>query len=162
MFKTNKKIAILISSATLLVLPFIAFAIDPGTWINGILNRFLDYVVWPVFFGAAILMLIYSGLLFVTAQGDPSKITNARRAFLWAIVGIVVAIIAFSAVQIVSNVIVPSSTSPQCTSDDQCSDVENCVNGQCITCQPSGVFCSTGDDCCSNSCVQGSDGNVCF
>ena len=34
-----------------------------------------------------ILMLVYVGYLFVVAQGEPGKITDARRALLWTIVG---------------------------------------------------------------------------
>jgi hypothetical protein len=32
-------------------------------------------------------MLIYVGFLFVTARGEPGKITAARQALLWTVVG---------------------------------------------------------------------------
>ena len=34
-----------------------------------------------------ILMLVYVGYLFVVAQGSDTKITEARKALLWTIVG---------------------------------------------------------------------------
>ena len=34
-----------------------------------------------------ILMLVYVGFLFVTAQGNESKISEARKALLWTVVG---------------------------------------------------------------------------
>ncbi len=34
-----------------------------------------------------ILMLVYVGFLFVTAQGNDSKISEARTALLWTVVG---------------------------------------------------------------------------
>lgn len=35
----------------------------------------------------AIFFIIYSGFLFITAQGDEKQIERARRAFLWTVVG---------------------------------------------------------------------------
>ena len=36
---------------------------------------------------ATVLYLLYAGLMFVTARGEPSKITKARDALLWGLVG---------------------------------------------------------------------------
>jgi uncharacterized BrkB/YihY/UPF0761 family membrane protein len=36
---------------------------------------------------ATVLYLLYAGLMFVTAQGEPGKITKARNALLWGMVG---------------------------------------------------------------------------
>ena len=38
----------------------------------------------------AILAIIYCGFLFVSAQGKPEKLKDARTALLWTIVGVVV------------------------------------------------------------------------
>jgi len=32
-------------------------------------------------------MIVWSGFLFVTSSGDPAKLTTARQAFLWTIIG---------------------------------------------------------------------------
>jgi len=62
-------------------------------------------VLWPIFGGLVIVMFIYAGILFVTAQGDPSKISTARKAVLWAVVGIIVAFVAFSAVKLMREIL---------------------------------------------------------
>jgi hypothetical protein len=36
---------------------------------------------------AATLAIIYAGFMYVTAQGDTSKITTAHRTFLYAVIG---------------------------------------------------------------------------
>ncbi|MBU4142538.1 hypothetical protein KJ590_00860 [Patescibacteria group bacterium] len=38
----------------------------------------------------AALMLVWAGFLFVTAQGDPAKLTKAKQNFLWTVAGIAV------------------------------------------------------------------------
>lgn len=36
---------------------------------------------------ATVLYLLYAGLMFVTAKGEPGKLTKARNALLWGLVG---------------------------------------------------------------------------
>lgn len=49
----------------------------------------------------AVIIIIIGGLQFVTSGGDSSKSTNARRAIIYAVVGIVVIVIARSIVAFV-------------------------------------------------------------
>lgn len=35
----------------------------------------------------AVLAIVYSGFLFLVAQGKPEKLEKAKRAFLWSLVG---------------------------------------------------------------------------
>jgi len=49
----------------------------------------------------AILFLVYAGFLFVTAQGNETKISKAKTAFMWTVVGIGVLVGA----EIMANVI---------------------------------------------------------
>ena len=70
-----------------------------------IIENLLNWVVWPVFFGLSVIMFIYAAILFVSAGGDPSKISGAKSAVIWAIVGIVVAIAAFSAEGIIRAIL---------------------------------------------------------
>lgn len=101
-----KKSLIILFVASLLILPILASAIDFGVPSGGIgdvpslVNRILT-PVWQVFIGLAVIMIIISGILFLTAAGNPEKIVQARQAFLWGIVGIVVGVIAFSITAIV-------------------------------------------------------------
>jgi len=102
----NKKLAVALSSATLLVLPLVTLAdlsagdtSTPGIISNpsliGIINDVLNFI-WPLFIGLAILMFLVAGFLFLTSMGDPDKVSTARQAVLWGVVGVVVGLIAFS------------------------------------------------------------------
>ena len=94
----NKKLLSLSSIIALLVFPIATFAgqaVVPETWFSEIIGRLMDYVVWPIFTGVIVIMFIYAGFLFLTAAGDPTKITSAKKAAIWAIVGIVVGLLAF-------------------------------------------------------------------
>lgn len=97
----NKKLLVSFTATLALVLPFFALAIEPiglpgiipGPWI--VINRVLSFI-WPLFIGFAVIMFIVAGLLFLSAQGDPGKVRDARNAVVWGVVGVVVGIISFS------------------------------------------------------------------
>lgn len=58
------------------------------------------------FFGAfAVIMFVVCGILFLTANGDAQKLTTAKNALLWGVVGVVIGIIAFSIVGIVGGIL---------------------------------------------------------
>ena len=99
----NKKLISLFTSALFLVMPAVLFA--AALDVKESINRLLNLVVWPVFIGAVVVMGVWAGFLFVTAQGDASKLATARKAVLWTIIGVVVGIAAFSAVRIIGTVL---------------------------------------------------------
>lgn len=74
--------------------------VDMGKIMGGIIN-----FVWQFFAGLAVIMFIVAGIQFLSSNGDPAKITAARNAFIWGVVGIVVAIVAFSIVTIISGIV---------------------------------------------------------
>jgi len=41
------------------------------------------YILFPII----VLMIVYTGFLFVQAQGKPDKIQEARRMLMWTIIG---------------------------------------------------------------------------
>jgi len=57
-----------------------------GATLEGFLNSILDFVI-RIGTIVVILMLVYIGFLFVTSRGEPGKITQAREALLWTVVG---------------------------------------------------------------------------
>jgi len=142
-----KKLATLFSLTTLLILPTIALAgltqppqpgqgvaIDPCAIFNLTLN-----FIWPIFIGIAVLIFIYAGFLFLTAAGEPGKVSTARHALIWAIVGLAVALLAYSMVVIITNfinpppaVVAPGSVPPggACTINADC-QFDNCLSGVC-------------------------------
>ena len=49
----------------------------------------------------ALLIIVYAGFKFVSSQGDPQKVATARMTILYAVIGLVVAVFAFTIVQFV-------------------------------------------------------------
>lgn len=57
--------------------------------ISGLLAKIAKFVV-DLALPFAVLMIIWSGFLFATAQGNEAKITQAKKNFRWTIVGVAV------------------------------------------------------------------------
>lgn len=51
------------------------------------------------------IMIIVSGILYLTSAGSPEKIATAKKALIYAIIGIVIGIAANAIVEIISGVI---------------------------------------------------------
>lgn len=51
----------------------------------------------------AVIMLVYGGIRYVLSGGDASAVTAAKNTILYAIVGIIVAVLAYAIVQFVVN-----------------------------------------------------------
>jgi hypothetical protein len=111
MNKTQKSILSLVILGAVILLPAVALGqinydvptggiSDVPTLIGKILTP-----VWQVFIGLAVIMFLVAGILFMTAQGAPEKVATARSSALWAIVGMVIGVIAFSITTIISTVI---------------------------------------------------------
>ena len=65
----------------------------PNPFGNGIttLPKFIEEitnkVILPVGSVVVVIMVIYAGFLFVTAQGNEKKISDAKRGFMYAVIG---------------------------------------------------------------------------
>ena len=106
----NKKLIALSNLAILLALPAMALAFNAGSVPNAVpslsIGDLIDVIfsiVWPVVVAFAIIMFILAAYMFMTAQGDPSKLQQARSAIIYGVVGMVVALVAFSIPFIVRN-----------------------------------------------------------
>lgn len=53
----------------------------------------------------AILFLVYSGFLFIMAQGKPEKIKEAKNTFFYVIIGIIIFLASAALVKIISGTI---------------------------------------------------------
>ncbi len=68
---------------------------DSGKFCNplGSINSFSDFVaavlniVVSIGIPIAALAIMFSGFMFVTAQGDVEKLKTAKSAFLWSVIG---------------------------------------------------------------------------
>ncbi|RWZ78379.1 MAG: hypothetical protein EOT05_01275 [Candidatus Microsaccharimonas sossegonensis] len=68
----------------------------PNDLIAKIVNTLL-FVVGAL----AVIMIIVGGLLYATSSGDPSRVTMAKNTLMYAIIGLVVAFLAFAVVNFV-------------------------------------------------------------
>jgi type IV secretory pathway VirB2 component (pilin) len=94
----NKKILSLVSFI-FLCSPLLAM----GQTVEGILENVVSRVVWPVALAAVIIFWLATGILFLAALGDPSKLNLAKMSLLASIVGTVVIVLAASAITIIRN-----------------------------------------------------------
>jgi hypothetical protein len=65
-------------------------AIGPDTLLNGLLST----VYWAGGV-AAVIVIIVAGILYATSNGDAAKVQRAKNAILYAVIGLVVIVMAF-------------------------------------------------------------------
>ena len=104
----NKKIISASGVIALLALPALAFAVPAqlGGNIYGLTGTLTDIVanvLWTVAVTFVIVMFVIAGFKFMTAQGDPGKVGEARNAVIWGTAGTAVIILAWSLLAIVKN-----------------------------------------------------------
>lgn len=103
----DKKLVVLFATF-LLILPVAIGAIAiPGLPrddlnIKGIIDSIVSFV-WKLFAAFSIIAFMISAFLFLTAQGEPDKLKMAKSSLIWGIVGMVVALAAFSIPLIILN-----------------------------------------------------------
>ena len=107
----NKKALIL---SILLLLPILniveaAGALPPAPTFGGIYGGLMAFqtiiikildIVWYAFVGIAVTFFVIAGIQFLTAQGDPGKVSLANKSVVFGLLGVVVALIAYSIVSI--------------------------------------------------------------
>ena len=70
--------------------------------------RIVTNVLLFVIGAVSVIMLIIGGFRYVTSQGDQTQVQSAKNTILYSIVGIVVAILAYAAVNFVVSSFVKS------------------------------------------------------
>lgn len=72
--------------------------------VDGVFTKFSNIALYAV--GAiSVIMLIWGGLRYITSGGDSKKITDAKNTILYAIIGLVIAVLAFAIINFVLNAI---------------------------------------------------------
>lgn len=107
----HKKLIILYL-AVFLLLPVVVSADivvpDPpaqGTLnITAAINKIINFI-WPIFGAVAIIIFISAGYLYLTARGDPTKISLAHKTVMWGIIGVAVAMFASTIPWIINNIL---------------------------------------------------------
>ncbi|KKP32583.1 MAG: hypothetical protein A2312_04390 [Candidatus Staskawiczbacteria bacterium RIFOXYB2_FULL_32_9] len=100
--KKNLLFSISLFTLVVLISPIIALA-QPTSLTAIAVN--LRMLITNIAILIIIVCWIITGLLFLIAQGDPSKLTKAKTALIWAIVGTVVAFLAETARVIIQTAI---------------------------------------------------------
>jgi len=82
-------------------LPIAALAanIDANTFVKNNLSNFINGLAgWfaGIIFAVSVLVILYAAFLFVTAAGNEEKITKAKATIVSGLIGIFVAMLAFS------------------------------------------------------------------
>lgn len=85
-----------------------------GTFISNILNT--------AFFAVGIIsvgFIIYAGIKYSTSAGDSNKITSAKNTLTYAIIGLIVAILAFAIVTFITSNLNRNTTTTQASTQIQ-------------------------------------------
>ena len=75
---------------------------------DGVFTQVTNTVLYVVGI-VSVVMLIYGGLRYVISGGDSKKVTDAKNTILYAIIGLIISILAFAIVNFVINAITGSS-----------------------------------------------------
>ena len=111
---SNRAKKIIISSASIIMLasPALILAFNPGSVPTSLsslsVNALVDLlfsILWPVAVAFFIVMFVLAGFLFATARGDAEQVKKARDAVIYGAVGVVVALLAFSVVFVLRNIV---------------------------------------------------------
>ena len=77
--------------------------------VGGVLTTVTNILLFVV--GAlSVIMLIVGGLRYVVSGGNSTAVTAAKNTILYAIVGLVIAFLAYAAINFVINTLAPGST----------------------------------------------------
>ncbi len=119
MLKTIQKIGARIFSVAILTAPLTALAqwgsADLGrsglasTSVTALITNAMNWLLYILGF-LAIIGFVISGILYLTAYGDQEQIDKAKKAMLYSIIGILVALVGFIAVKAISGFLGGSST----------------------------------------------------
>jgi type IV secretory pathway VirB2 component (pilin) len=107
----KKNLFTLIPLSILLLLPVFIFAADdliepPDVYIlgeGGVLDRIINYL-FTILLVVAVIFILIAGFNFIFARGDTEKFLTARRALLYAVIGVFVAFAARGLVDFIGQV----------------------------------------------------------
>ncbi|MFA5750852.1 MAG: pilin [Candidatus Paceibacterota bacterium] len=115
-----KNILIIVLFLSIILVPVYSFAQDTdqedvttttkivnpikASSINGLIKTILEGVV-KLGIPIIALAVIYSGFLFVSAQGNPEKISNAKKSFTYTLIGAAILLGAWGIAQLISETV---------------------------------------------------------
>lgn len=72
---------------------------------NGVFSRLTNTILLVVGL-ISVIMLVYGGLRYILSGGDSKKVTDAKNTILYAIIGLIISLLAFDIVNFVLNSVV--------------------------------------------------------
>ncbi len=105
----------------------------------------------------AVAMIVYSGILFLTAAGEPAKVTKAKDVLKWAVVGLAIILIGSGFVTLIQSILELGGTGTGDGSGKQ----YTCQNKQCVKSSGGKYDNDTCDDACGTTTGAGAVGNTC-
>jgi len=113
-------IVLLIVLIFVLIPIFITFALDIHNPLGGIsdINSLLKNIVGFLIVLAipiSMILVVYSGFLYITSAGNEDKIKTAQKTLIWALVGFAVVLVARSVPVIIENILYGESTNTTTT-----------------------------------------------
>ena len=72
---------------------------------NGVFGRITNVVLLAVGI-ISVVMLIYGGLRYILSGGDAKKVTDAKNTILYAIIGLIISLLAYAIVNFVLNSVI--------------------------------------------------------
>ena len=99
-------------SAALLMMPASAFAAFENplksslSTVAGFTEALLKAAVY-ILFPLAVVFIVYSGFLFVTAQGNSDQLAKAKTNFLWTVIGVALLLGAWALAVLIEGTIDP-------------------------------------------------------
>ncbi len=69
---------------------------------NGLIKTVVNVLLWAVGI-LSVIMIIFSGLRYITSAGDASKTKSAQSTLTYSVGGLIVAIMAYAIVNMVTN-----------------------------------------------------------
>ena len=69
---------------------------------NGLIKTVVNVLLWAVGI-LSVIMIIFSGLRYITSAGDASKTKSGQSTLIYSVVGLIVAIMAYAIVNMVTN-----------------------------------------------------------
>ncbi len=94
-----------------------------------LVKRIIDVFLYAI--GAlSVIMIIHSGLKYINSRGDPEAVKSAKNTLMYAVVGLIVAILAFTIVNFVIKEFGGSGNA------DQVQDGVNAIGGEGATALP--------------------------
>ena len=85
---------------------------------EGVFTQITNTVLYAVGI-ISVIMLIYGGLRYVVSGGDSKKVTDAKNTILYAIIGLIISILAFSIVNFIINAVTGTTDSAASPSQTQ-------------------------------------------